>query len=187
MCTNSAFQAQSYKGPNLTLGPHIYFLSFCFFFFFLFQALCACCVCASCAPCCRVSFSSFALLPCYSFALIVCWCSSFMLHLCCYYVHAFSLCYDCVHLHPCIAIIFFHCIVSRYGFSFHAIPCTLNLPSHCYYVYSLIYVVVPLPHIVVMSMFFHFFYYCVFPSHYCCICVLFSHCQYVHVFSMHYT
>jgi len=42
----SASQAQSYKGPKLTLGPHIYLLSSCFFsFLFLFQALCACCVC----------------------------------------------------------------------------------------------------------------------------------------------
>ncbi len=32
--TLSASQAQSYKGPKLTLGPHIYLLSSCFFFFF---------------------------------------------------------------------------------------------------------------------------------------------------------
>jgi hypothetical protein len=123
--TLSASQAQSYKGPKLTLGPHIFF-GLLFFISSYFKLFVLVVFVLFVAPCCRFSFSSFALLPCYSFALIVCLCSSFMLHLCLLF-HIMSMFFICV----ATMFMLFLCAIIVFISFLELLSC---FPLHCFYV-----------------------------------------------------
>jgi hypothetical protein len=95
--------------------------------------LCLLCLCFSCSL-----LSGLIFFLCITIMLFLCANSVFVfffhatfvfvsshyahvLHWCCYYVNVFSLFYYCVHLLPCIAIMFLLCIASMYVFFFHVV------------------------------------------------------------------